>query len=137
MKLGDTPIVPMAKKIANYLAKHGRGAVILSPSGPAADKWTDIATYPNSSTAMTAQIIAMQAGTSFGPIVLANRYDRIDLAGNACRFLLMDNLPRAPRHCRDRRGQRPGAERAEPMGGGHSRIRDGARVESQLVGCIK
>jgi hypothetical protein len=23
MKLGDTPIVPMAKKIANYLAKHG------------------------------------------------------------------------------------------------------------------
>jgi replicative superfamily II helicase len=35
----------------------------------------------------------MQAGTSFGPIVLANRYDGIDLAGNACRFLVMDNLP--------------------------------------------
>ena len=35
----------------------------------------------------------MQAGTSYGPIVLANRYDGIDLAGNACRFLVMDNLP--------------------------------------------
>jgi replicative superfamily II helicase len=35
----------------------------------------------------------MQAGTSHGPIVLANRYDGIDLAGNACRFLVMDNLP--------------------------------------------
>ena len=35
----------------------------------------------------------MQAGTSYGPIVLANRYDGIDLAGNACRFLVMDDLP--------------------------------------------
>ncbi len=35
----------------------------------------------------------MQAGASFGPIVLANRYDGIDLAGNACRFLVLDNLP--------------------------------------------
>nr|QQZ50061.1 hypothetical protein JKL49_26130 [Phenylobacterium glaciei] len=26
-------------------------------------------------------------------MVLANRYDGIDLAGNACRFLVMDNLP--------------------------------------------
>jgi replicative superfamily II helicase len=93
MKVGGTPIIPMAKNIAKHLAKHGRGAVILSPSGPAAGKWTDIATYPNSSTSVAAQIMAMQAGTSFGPIVLANRYDGIDLAGNACRFLVMDNLP--------------------------------------------
>jgi replicative superfamily II helicase len=35
----------------------------------------------------------MQTGASYGPIVLANRYDGIDLAGNACRFLVMDNLP--------------------------------------------
>jgi replicative superfamily II helicase len=93
MKLGNTPITPMVKNIADRLAKHSRGAVILSPSGPAADKWTDIATYPNSSAAVAAQVEAMQAGTSFGPIVLANRYDGIDLAGNACRFLVMDNLP--------------------------------------------
>jgi replicative superfamily II helicase len=35
----------------------------------------------------------MQAGKTYGPLVLANRYDGIDLAGNACRFLIMDNLP--------------------------------------------
>ena len=35
----------------------------------------------------------MQAGEAFGPLVLANRYDGIDLAGDACRFLVMDNLP--------------------------------------------
>jgi hypothetical protein len=32
--------------------------------------------------------MAMQAGTTFGPIVLANRYDGIDPAGDACRFLV-------------------------------------------------
>jgi replicative superfamily II helicase len=93
MKLGGAPIIPMVKNIADHLAKHGRGAVILTPSGSAAEKWTDAATYPNSSTAVAAQIAAIQAGASFGPVVLANRYDGIDLAGNACRFLVMDNLP--------------------------------------------
>ncbi len=93
MQLGDQPIVPIVKQIACFLARHGRGAVILSPSDPAAKNWIDVATYPNSSTAVATQIAAMQAGTNFGPIVLANRYDGIDLAGNACRFLVMDNLP--------------------------------------------
>ena len=93
MKLGGAPIRPMVKYFADELAKLGRGAVILSPSGPSADKWTDIATYPKDSTAVAAQVAAMQAGTSFGPIVLANRYDGIDLAGNACPFLVMDDLP--------------------------------------------
>ena len=93
MRLGGAPIVPMVKHIADHLAKHGRGALILSPSGPAAEKWTDVAAYPNSSTTVATQVATMQAGMSFGPIVLANRYDGIDLAGNACRFLVMDNLP--------------------------------------------
>ena len=35
----------------------------------------------------------MQKGETYGPIALANRYDGIDLAGNACRFLIMDDLP--------------------------------------------
>jgi replicative superfamily II helicase len=93
MKLSGTPITPMVKHIAGYLAQQNRGAVILSPSGAAAEKWTDIAAYPNNPAAVAAQVAAMQAGTNFGPTVLANRYDGIDLAGNACRFLIMDNLP--------------------------------------------
>ena len=35
----------------------------------------------------------MQSAASYGPIVLANRYDGIDRAGDACRLLVMDNLP--------------------------------------------
>ena len=88
-----TPITPMVKQIATALAARKQGAAILSPSGPAAEKWTDVASYPSTTKEVAAQIGQMQAGSSFGPVVLANRYDGIDLAGNACRFLVMDNLP--------------------------------------------
>ncbi|MBY3364972.1 DEAD/DEAH box helicase [Rhizobium laguerreae] len=93
MNLTDTPIVPMVKKIATLLAGAKRGVAILSPSGPAAKEWTDIAQYPETTKAVSDTIGAMQAGASFGPVVLANRYDGIDLAGNACRLLVLDNLP--------------------------------------------
>ena len=93
MKLGGAAIQPMVKKIATKLAEGGRGVAILSPSGAAAKEWTDIADYPETTKAVSEKIGRMQAGEAFGPVVLANRYDGIDLAGNACRFLVMDNLP--------------------------------------------
>lgn len=93
MELGSAATRPMVKQIATKLAERKLGAVILSPSGSEAEKWTDIAIYPSNPKNVTEQIGQMQAGDSFGPIVLANRYDGIDLAGNACRFLIMDNLP--------------------------------------------
>ena len=93
MKLGSAAITPMVKTIATRLAEQKRGVAILAPSGPAAEKWTDIASYPSTARDVAEQVGAMQAGATYGPIVLANRYDGIDLAGNACRFLVMDNLP--------------------------------------------
>jgi replicative superfamily II helicase len=93
MKLGGAAIIPMVKQIATKLAERKQGVAILSPSGQAAEKWADVATYPSTTKDVAEQVGLMQAGLSFGPIVLANRYDGIDLAGNACRFLVMDNLP--------------------------------------------
>lgn len=93
MKLDAAAIQPMVKKIATKLAEGKRGVAILSPSGAAAKEWTDIAEYPETTRAVSEKVVAMQAGEAFGPLVLANRYDGIDLAGNACRFLVMDNLP--------------------------------------------
>lgn len=93
MKLGGAAITPMVKNIASKLADKKRGAAILAPSGQAAEKWTDIAAYPSTTKAVAEQVAAMQTGPSDGPVVLANRYDGIVLAGNACRFLVMDNLP--------------------------------------------
>ena len=93
MKLGGQAILPMIKATAAKLAKNKRGVTILSPSGSAAKEWTDIADYPQTATAVADLVAAMQAGQTYGPLVLANRYDGIDLASNACRFLVMDNLP--------------------------------------------
>jgi replicative superfamily II helicase len=92
MKLSD-PIVPLVKGLATWLAEHKQGVAILTPSGAAAKQWADIADYPEKTAAVSAKVAAMQAGEIYGPLVLANRYDGIDLAGSACRFLVMDNLP--------------------------------------------
>lgn len=92
MELGDTPIIPTVKLMATQVAKDA-GAVILTPSGPAAQGWADVASYPNTPQAVAAKIEALQTTQDRGPVVLANRYDGIDLAGNACRLLVMDGLP--------------------------------------------
>jgi replicative superfamily II helicase len=92
MKLGGAAIQPMVKKIAAKIAEK-RGVAILTPSGKVAAGWTDIAEYPATSQAVADKITAMQSDADFGPVVLANRYDGIDLAGDACRFLVMDELP--------------------------------------------
>ncbi|MCA1530815.1 DEAD/DEAH box helicase [Bradyrhizobium yuanmingense] len=93
MKLGNTPVLPMVKYFAQQIAAAKLGVAVLSPSGPAAKQWTDIAEYPDTTKAVSEKIAAMQMGATHGPVVLANRYDGIDLAGNACRFLVMDDLP--------------------------------------------
>lgn len=92
MKLG-TPVLPMVKGLASKLAESRRGVAILTPSGASAKEWTDVAEYPEKPSAVADKVAEMQAGDTYGPLVLANRYDGIDLAGNACRFLIMDNLP--------------------------------------------
>lgn len=93
MQLGSTDLRPMVKTIAKDLAQSGRGVTILTPSGAAARAWTDVAEYPDTPATVEERIPALQAGTTHGPIVLANRYDGIDLAGNACRLLVIDDLP--------------------------------------------
>ena len=93
MKLGGAAILPMVKNIAKKLVEKERGVAILSPSGVAAKEWEDIAEYPETTKAVSERVAAMQGGETYSPLVLANRYDGIDLAGNAFRFLVMDNLP--------------------------------------------
>ncbi|MBP1884983.1 DEAD/DEAH box helicase family protein [Sinorhizobium mexicanum] len=92
MPLGEVAITPMVKQIAKWIAAHA-GVAILTPSGHIAQQWTDIAEYPETSTAVASRISDMQRGSFKGPVVLANRYDGIDLAGPSCRLLVMDGLP--------------------------------------------
>lgn len=81
------------RRILSGTVRSSRGAVILVPSNKLAAKWTDVATLPEKSTDVETSVHALQEGKTFGPVVFANRYDGIDLPGEACRLLVMDGLP--------------------------------------------
>lgn len=81
------------RRILSGIVKSSRGAVILVPSNKLAAKWTDVAKLPEKSTDVEISVHALQEGKTFGPVVFANRYDGIDLPGEACRLLVMDGLP--------------------------------------------
>ena len=93
LKVTDTTAV--VKKVALQTAKSDLNTVVLVPSGYAAEKWTDIAEYPSTSTSVESKLSELVNGTTHGPIVLANRYDGIDLPDDSCRLLILSGLPRA------------------------------------------
>lgn len=82
-----------SKKLAKWTAEQKLGSVVLVPSGEAAKSWADIATIPSSSKDVSNVVEALQKGQTAGPVVFANRYDGIDLPGNACRLLIVSGLP--------------------------------------------
>ena len=84
-------VTEYVKKVATSIAAK-KGVVILVPSGAAAQGWQDVAKVPASSVEVDTAIGALQDGTSHGPVVLANRYDGIDLQGDACRLLILSGL---------------------------------------------
>lgn len=87
-------VIDFMKKVGGWVAQKKKGVVILVPSGSAARVWEDCAALPGSSGEVDAAVARLQAGTSHGPIILANRYDGIDLPGDACRLLIMSGLPK-------------------------------------------
>jgi hypothetical protein len=92
MALGKHDPVDVIKKIAPQVAKQA-GVVILTPSEPAAQRWKDIAELAIGD-GVAKVVNKLLSARSRGPYVLANRYDGIDLIGDACRLLVMDGLPR-------------------------------------------
>jgi replicative superfamily II helicase len=93
LKIGDVP--GTIKKVAQNASKSKLGTVILVPSGYAAKSWQDIAEYPDTPELVEAKLKDLVSGKSHGPVVLANRYDGIDLPGESCRVLILAGLPRA------------------------------------------
>ncbi len=83
-----------SKKLITWTTKQKLGAVVLVPSNEAAKLWEDIATVPTSSADVKNVVEALQTSKTVGPVVFANRYDGIDLPGNACRLLVMSGLPK-------------------------------------------
>ena len=82
-------------RLAQWAAsKRNIGTVILVPSSYAAQFWTNIADYADTSEKVADSVKKLQEGKSKGPFVFANRYDGIDLPGESCRLLILPGLPR-------------------------------------------
>lgn len=82
----------MCKHVSSRIPSGG-GVVVLVPSNAAAKSWTGVAPLAEGAQDVAKVIDDMQHGRTRGPVTLANRYDGIDLPGDACRLLIMSGLP--------------------------------------------
>lgn len=67
--------------------------VVLVPSDPAAERWQDYADETLHVNDMKRVIERLTAGEHVGIVVLVNKYDGVDLPGDACRLLVIDGIP--------------------------------------------
>ncbi len=88
----DTPD-DLVRAVIRYACAKDINSLILTPSFAAAEKWNGLAEIVAPKDVETI-IGRMQKGDSVGAIILANRYDGIDLPGESCRILVLDGLPR-------------------------------------------
>lgn len=80
-------------ELAQKLSRARKGVVILTPSGKIAEDWKTVGVVAERPAEVQQIVSQLQAGTTFGPFVLANRYDGIDLPGDSCRLLVLSGLP--------------------------------------------
>jgi hypothetical protein len=66
--------------------------VVLVPSNKAMDRWRTTADRVWTVGDLAKGVLELKAG-HVGLVVMANKYDGIDLAGDACRLLIIDGLP--------------------------------------------
>ncbi|MCM3556356.1 DEAD/DEAH box helicase [Janibacter melonis] len=67
--------------------------VVLVPSDRAADAWDDHADHVLHVQDMKPVVDKMVDGEHVGVVVLVNKYDGVDLPGDACRLLVVDGVP--------------------------------------------
>lgn len=69
-----------------------RKALILMPNYYLAEQWKDVGYLPNKES-MIQDLEKFKGSTEADKLILAARYDGIDLPGDTCRHLVMDGLP--------------------------------------------
>ena len=92
IKFRKTEPIDVVKSIVKTVAKK-KGVVILAPSEKSTEQWSDVATFA-SGEGVARAVDELLTGQSTGPWVFANRYDGMDLIGDACRVLVLYGLPR-------------------------------------------
>ena len=78
--------------LCNSVAARNQNVVVLVPSFKAAERWTNAGATlaPKDDVAKTVEKLRTSKGNF---VVLANRYDGIDLPDSACRVLVLDGVP--------------------------------------------
>lgn len=79
------------KKYAVKISKH-LNVVVIVPSSYRADYWSDCASLTLNTANIYEGVEKLKAG-HVGLTVLINKYDGIDLPGDACRLLIIDGFP--------------------------------------------
>ncbi|MCT3015760.1 helicase [Propionibacterium freudenreichii] len=72
-----------------------RNVVVIVPSRARAQWWADYARLTLDKSNINDGVEHLRADPRFGLVVLVNRYDGIDLPGDACHVLVLDGLPEA------------------------------------------
>jgi hypothetical protein len=81
-----------AKRVASISVKMNR--IVLVPTGKDAERWRNVGATPVTAENIEAALAPLR--TSVGHfLALISKYDGIDLPDAACRFLVLDGLPRA------------------------------------------
>jgi hypothetical protein len=70
--------------------------VVLVPSGTRAQYWEDVADATLTADSIAEGVARLKAG-HVGLVVLVNKYDGVDLPGDACRLLVLDGVPEVRR----------------------------------------
>ena len=84
-------IQEMLKTFAN--APASKNVVVLVPSDKDAERWSRFADAILHVDDMRTTLSEMQSGKHIGLVVLVNKYDGVDLPGDACRILVIDGVP--------------------------------------------
>ncbi|MGW0455873.1 DEAD/DEAH box helicase [Gordonia sputi] len=97
-QLADTAIHALARGFADGQRGEGKNAdpinvVVLVPGDHAAQRWAHVADETLHVSDMRPVIERMKDGETVGIVVLVNKYDGVDLPGDACRLLIVDGIP--------------------------------------------
>lgn len=77
------------------LAKSGAGVVVLEPSFSRAEQWVQHGVRVIRPEEVGSVIADLRRGAQNDPVVFSNRYNGLDLPGDACRLLLVSGVPMA------------------------------------------
>lgn len=90
-RLDYAKIQEMVRTFAD--APGSENVVVLVPSDKDAERWSRFADAILHVDDMRPTLSEMQSGKHVGLVVLVNKYDGVDLPGDACRILVIDGVP--------------------------------------------